>query len=459
MQINNQNIVVVGLGVTGVACSRFLIKRGANVVITDNDKKNNDPLVQESLNMGVKLELGSHPDFIFENADLIVVSPGVCHNIKPLLKARDKGIKIIGEIELASKFIKEPIIGITGTNGKTTTTTLIGKMLEDNFKVFVGGNIGNPLIDYVDNSEKAQIVVAELSSFQLDTIDTFRPKIAVLLNITKDHLDRYDDFNSYQRSKERIFKNQKKDDVAIINTSCPNIDSIYKNIFSKKQIVKSGFCQDNVNINFNGAVVDDNTIAFYINGKSFFSLENKSYNLFGRHNKENIAAAFLSALSIGGSLDGIKNALIKFRGLSHRIEFVDIINNVKYFDDSKATNVDAVIKAIEAFDAPILLIIGGRDKKGGFHLLKDIVSEKVKKLIIIGESSNKIISELGHVSKEGYVSASSMEDAVLKADELSKAGDIVLLSPACSSFDMFTNYAQRGAAFCNAVKKLKPCKI
>ncbi len=436
MQLANKNIVVVGLGMSGFAVARFLKKRGASVIVTDKAEKDKlkayVPVLRE---MGVKMELGQHRIDTFEKSDLIIVSPGVPHDILPVKRAALKGIPILGEIELACRFILEPVVAVTGTNGKTTTTTLLGDMLKNSGKkVFVGGNIGNPLIDYVDKGEKAEIIVVEVSSFQLDTIDTFRPKVAVVLNITEDHLDRYSDFAAYARAKARIFENQKQSDVAVFNGLDPFTGSICKDIKSKK-------------LPFYNQMTDDAAI-----NTIFKSLDFSSINFLGKHNLENAYAASLAALAIGGSLEGIQSVLSNFKGLLHRLEHVASINGIDFFDDSKATNVDAVAKALETFSKPIILIMGGRDKGSNFQILRDLVRQRVKKLIVLGEAKEDILFALGDITPTKR--ASSMEDAVLSAYHVASPGDVVLLSPACASFDMYDSYARRGEDFCRAVGKL-----
>jgi len=441
MQLANKNIVVVGLGMSGFAVARFLKKRGASVIVTDKAEKNKlESYASVLREMGVKMELGQHRIGTFEKSDLIVVSPGVPHNILPIKRAALKGIPILGEIELACRFIQGPIVAVTGTNGKTTTTTLLGDMLKKSGqRVFVGGNIGNPLINYVDKGEKAEIIVAEVSSFQLDTIDTFRPKVAVVLNITEDHLDRYSDFAAYARAKARIFENQKQSDVAVFNGLDTFVGSICKNIKSKK-------------LPFYNQTVDDAEINTF-----FKSLDFSSINLLGKHNLENAYAASLAALTIGGSLEGIQSALSNFKGLLHRLEYVATINEIDFFNDSKATNVNAVARALETFSKPIILIMGGRDKGGNFRTLRDLVRRCVKRLIVLGEAKEDILFALGDITSTKR--ASSMEDAVLSAYHAAVQGDMVLLSPACASFDMYASYAQRGEDFCRVVDKLNKSRL
>jgi UDP-N-acetylmuramoylalanine--D-glutamate ligase len=460
MDLHQKNILIVGLGISGMAAARFAKNNGGIVTITDIAEE--DALtgyLQEVRKIDARTELGGHNIETFESADFIIVSPGVPHTILPIEQAKKKGIPVLGEIELASRYIREPIIAISGTNGKTTTTRLLGNMLESSgFKVFVGGNIGNPLIDYAGGEKTADIVVAEVSSFQLDTIDTFRPRVSVLLNISEDHLDRYPDFNSYAMSKGRIFKNQAEGDTAVINGSDPFISLISNTLRTR---ILSFYHEDNFNTkNREYAVIRRR------NGQSapminIFTKENPNgfldlsqVGLLGRHNMENVAAAALAALAAGGTLEGIQSALNDFKGLSHRLEFVKTINGVHFYDDSKGTNIDAVNRALEVFDKPVVLIMGGRDKGGDFRQLREIVKQHVKKLIVMGEAGNVIKSVLGDSCQEGAQNASTMENAVSLAYLAASPGNVVLLSPGCSSFDMFRSYADRGEVFCKAVENL-----
>jgi len=439
MELAHKNILIVGLGMTGIATARFVKNKGASVTVTDIVRE--EELVSSDVSglheMGIRMELGQHRIETFERADLIVISPGVPHTILPIKKAKEKGVPVMGEIELASRFIREPLVAVTGTNGKTTTVALLGEMLNNSgLKVFVGGNIGNPLIEYADNGEKAEIVVVEVSSFQLDTIDTFRPKVGVLLNITEDHLDRYPDLAAYARSKGRIFENQQESDTAVLNASDPLVGEICKNIRSRKVFFSASEKKSQFN-------PEPATRSF-----DFCRL-----NLLGRHNLENASAASLAALTAGGTVEGIQSALNDFKGLSHRLEYVATINEVEFFNDSKATNVDAVARALETFSKPVILIMGCRNKGGDFHALKELVRLRVKKLIVMGEAKEEIKFVLGHIG--AIKSASSMEEAVYFAYQAAAPGDVVLLSPACASFDMFSSYAQRGEIFCKAVENLK----
>ena len=460
MNLAQKNILIVGLGVSGIAAARFAKNKGANVTVTDiAGEKELAPYAPIAHKLGAAMELGRHNIETFERADLIVLSPGVPHTILPIKRAEAKGIPILGEIELAARFIREPIVAVSGTNGKTTTTELLGDMLKNSgLKVFVGGNIGNPLIDYADKGESAEIVVAEVSSFQLDTIDTFRPRVGVLLNISADHMDRYPDFEAYASSKGRIFENQQEGDAAVINVSDPLVRSISKGLKARKlPFYHHG---NELDETMEGAVIswgDSQTspsITIHTKENPKRSLDLSRINLPGRHNIENVAAASLAALAVGGTFEGVQSALNDFKGLSHRLEYVATINDIRFVDDSKATNVDAVARALEAFNKPVILIMGGRDKGGDFQTLKKLVHQHTKKLIIMGEARDSIKSVLKDACTGGAQTTSTMEDAVLLSYHAAVPGDIVLLSPACSSFDMYSSYAERGDAFCRAVDNL-----
>ncbi|MDM8524206.1 UDP-N-acetylmuramoyl-L-alanine--D-glutamate ligase [Desulfococcaceae bacterium HSG8] len=436
MNSHNKKILIVGLGKSGAAAARFLKNRGGLVTVTDMaGEEQLEAYIPLMRDMGIRTELGEHRIETFEESDYIVVSPGVPHTIAPIKAAQEKGIPVLGEIELASRFIAEPVVAVTGTNGKTTTTTLLGKMLEHSgLDVFVGGNIGNPLIGYAEGEEKADVVVAEISSFQLDTIESFRPKVGVLLNITEDHLDRYAGFEAYAESKARIFENQQENDVAVLDSSDTVVRSVTRHIRSRKMEIgnRESLANGRLRISDFEFKIPD--------------------TLPGPHNMQNISAACLAALASGGTPEGIQSALDNFRGLPHRLEYVATINGVRYFDDSKATNTDAVAKAIESFHEPIILIMGGQGKNCDFHSLKGLIRRHVKKLIVMGESGEEIKSVLGQECGTG--TASAMDDAVFQAYQASEPGDAVLLSPACASFDMYRSYAERGEFFCSAVEKL-----
>jgi len=427
------------------------------VVVTDiAAEKDLGSQVQELRRMGVALELGHHRPETFRNADLIVLSPGVPHTIEPVLQAGSNGTAVMGEIELASRFIKEPIVAVTGTNGKTTTTELVGGMLASSgLDTFVGGNIGRPLIGYADEERKADVIVAEISSFQLDTISLFRPQIAVLLNITIDHLDRYPDFDAYAASKMRLFENQQDSDIAVINGSDPLVHSLCGNLKPKKLVYpQPGQNED-------GALIEDSRIRFRIDhpgalnlhGHNRWSLDFSRTRLRGRHNLENACAAGLASMAAGARPEAIQEAFDSFRGGAHRLEYLDTIDRIEFYNDSKATNVDAVIRAIECFSQPVVLIMGGLDKGSDFKPLRQIVARQVKGLVVMGQAAGLIRAALGDWAP--LREAASMAEAVALASRAAGPGDVVLLSPGCASFDMYDSYARRGDDFRREVLDLK----
>jgi UDP-N-acetylmuramoylalanine--D-glutamate ligase len=484
MDLANKNVVVVGLGRTGLATARFLHQQGARVLVADTaDETQLGDSVRMLREMGVALELGPHRITSFQNADFIVVSPGVSHTIEPIEQAKSRDIPLMSEVELASRFIKEPIVAVTGTNGKTTTTELLGQMLKNSgISVFVGGNIGNPLIEYVGSGQKKQIVVAEISSFQLDTIERFRPKVSVLLNISADHLDRYPDFEAYADSKIRIFNNQQADDVAVLNGSDPLIRAKTKGIKSQRLFFPS------IEANEQGAVLNGKRIILNLNklkriqskidSAAFDKLRPRArrgelvagqipnskiqnqvhldiakIRLRGRHNFENACAASLAALASGATLEGIQKTLDHFKGLAHRLEHVATVNGVHYYNDSKATNVDGVLRALDCFSKPVLLLMGGRDKGSNFSVLQDRMRAHAKELIVMGEAAEAIGSALGQLLPTKV--AASMQDAVTTAFQDADPQDVVLLSPGCASFDWYSSYAERGDDFRRAVEDVK----
>ena len=457
MELNGKNIVVVGAARSGKAVALFARRRGARVTLSDQSPAaslGEAPALLAAHQ--VPLEMGGHCTETFTAADLVVVSPGVPHTIAPLAAARARGIPVIGELELAVRFVGEPIVAVTGTNGKTTVTRLIGDMLAaSGRRVFVGGNIGDPLIGYVDSESPADMAVIEVSSFQLDTCDTFHPQVAVLLNVTPDHLDRYAGFDAYARSKARIFQNQTSADAAVLNGRDPVVQTIAAGIPSTPVwfLDRPG----------SAAGIDFAESAMVLNGfggrRTAFNGERidlSAWRLLGPHNRANAAAAVLAARLAGADPAGIASALAAFEPLPHRLMPVAEMNGVRYVDDSKATNVDAVCQALAAFEVPIVLIAGGRDKGGGYADLKGVVREKVRRLIVLGESAAAIAETLGPSCVEGAVHAVDMQQAVAMARASAQSGDVVLLSPACSSFDMFTDYAHRGRVFAAAVKGLTP---
>ncbi|MBA4389672.1 MAG: UDP-N-acetylmuramoyl-L-alanine--D-glutamate ligase [Syntrophus sp. (in: bacteria)] len=435
-------ILIVGLGTTGIATAKFLHSTGRQIALAD-EKPEGDLAAAIDRLKGIPFtgHFGPHRKEDFLAYPMIVLSPGVDTELPVLKEARQKGIRVIGEIELASLFIKEPIIAITGTNGKTTTTTLIGEIFKKAFgNVFVGGNIGNPLINYVSEGRPAPHVVLEISSFQLETIEAFRPNTAILLNITEDHLDRYRSYKEYKEAKYRIFENQGEEDYALINT---NILPVIK---GKPKILPFSTVQELSE----GAFTKNGSLYVRLRGHEFIYKRDIS-PLVGIHNTENILTALLTAHIYNIEQAVIEDVLKAFNGLSHRVEHVRTMGGVRFYNDSKATNVGATKRALESMDGKIVLIAGGKDKGGSYQSITEVAG-KVKALIVIGEAKEKIIRELGGSVKT--YAEDTMEKAVRKAQEITETGDIVLLSPMCSSFDMFQSYKDRGNTFRRIVESL-----
>jgi UDP-N-acetylmuramoylalanine--D-glutamate ligase len=448
MELINKKILVVGLARTGVAVARFLAEQGADVTVTD--MKDHDalaPFLEELRDLPINFQLGVHDKHSFLMADLIVVSPGVPMDIKPLLLARSQKRTIISEIELASAFITAPMIAITGTNGKTTTTTLTGEIFRAcGYATFVGGNIGNPLIELVMSGEEAERVVVELSSFQLEGICNFRPRVAVLLNITEDHLDRYATFQDYIDAKVRTFENQTADDFAILNVDDPLVAACAEGLrarivpFSRERELAEGIFH-----------LDD-TITFRWEGREEH-FPTAGLKLKGVHNLDNVMAALASTLLMGCDADCAQTVLESFPGLHHRMELIGNAGGVPWYNDSKGTNVGSVVKSLESFAGGVTLIAGGKDKGGDYGPLAELVRERVAHLILIGEAKEKIRGALGNLTDTRL--AGSLEEAVSLAHRLTGPGGVVLFSPACSSFDMFKNYEERGDRFSSLVHAIE----
>lgn len=453
MELKGRRTAVIGMGKTGIATAAFLMKRGANVTCFDQ-KQRTDIKEIGQLPESVKiakivdrwdgLSIGG-PGRDFE---LIVISPGVPMSLKGIEAEKKKGTEVISEIELAYRFTQKKIIGITGTNGKSTTVTLLGQILNNaGIKVGVGGNLGTPFIQLVENDNGYGLYLLELSSYQLEGIVKFSPWIAGLLNITDDHLDRYRGINEYAKAKFRIFMNQSAGDYAVINAEDKHI------VRNKRSIKSKPYCFTTSKKTRRGAYYKDSSI-IYVDGsgnKSAFAAANPS--LGGVHNIQNAMACVIVAKLLDVPDDVIQATIDNYKGLSHRIEFVADINGVGYYDDSKATNVDAVVVALRSFSMPVILIMGGRDKGGDYSPLSQIIKDRVKLLIVMGEAKERITESFSGIV--GIKPVDSMESAVSAAHIASVKGDIVLLSPACSSFDMFVDYKQRGDVFKSAVMKVK----
>jgi UDP-N-acetylmuramoylalanine--D-glutamate ligase len=453
MNLKGKRILVVGLARTGVATARFLVGKKASVKVSEMKPPGELQSVREALQgLPVEWEMGGHTLPFFLDAELIVVSPGVPMNIGPLEQAREEGIPVIGEIELASWFLKRPMIAITGTNGKTTTTTLVGKMLQASGEsAFVGGNIGNPLINFVAGPQKEKWAVVEVSSFQLEGIEKFRPSVAVLLNITEDHLDRYPSFHDYGEAKGKIFQNQGKKDYAVLNADEPLTFQFAHRVesqvvlFSRERSVPVGCFLEGGAILFQGADGQ----------RERFGLDRMKIR--GAHNLENFMAAIAAGKICGCRREALQKLIDEFEGLEHRLEWVQDIDGVKFFNDSKGTNVGSVVKSLLSFEEPILLIAGGRDKEGDYGPLKGLIAEKVKGMALIGEARERMFGALGDLTET--VKVGSLEEAVHWAWSKARPGYVVLLSPACSSYDMFQNYQERGQRFKAIVQDLGKEKL
>ncbi len=449
MDLRDKHVAVVGLARSGIAVARFLHRAGAIVTATDRQEEGQlGPEIKTLAEMGVTLQLGGHRPELLTAADLIVISPGVPHMIPPLAAARKHGVPVIGEMEFASRFIAEPIVAVTGTNGKTTVTELVGAMLAaSGRRVFVGGNIGTPLITYVDAGAPADVVVVEISSFQLDTIESFRPTVGILLNLTDDHLDRYDHFESYAAAKMRLFENQRSGDVAILNADDPLVRACANRLCSRVFFFGR---RESAGVQ---AVATGPALELQMPGQETVTLSLAKFRLRGPHNLENAAAAALAALTAGGTAAGAQAALDAFPPHPHRLETVARMAGVEYVNDSKATNVDSVRRGLESFSAPIVLIMGGVDKGGDFGLLQDLVRERVRALILLGGAKERLRAALGRLVPTAE--AGSMREAVDAAASIAISGDIVLLAPGCASFDLYANYQERGEDFRRAVMRLQ----
>ncbi|HEX3739382.1 MAG TPA: UDP-N-acetylmuramoyl-L-alanine--D-glutamate ligase [Terriglobales bacterium] len=452
MELNGKRVLVVGLGRSGVASAIFLQSRGAKVTVSD--AKSEDQLREQIptlLDAGIAVETGAHGERTFRNQDLIVVSPGVPVDAEPLEQARTFGQPVIGEIELASQFLPGPIVAITGSNGKTTTTTLVGEIIAaSGFKTLVGGNIGTAAISLADEATPETVIVLEVSSFQLETIASFRPRVAVVLNVTPDHLDRHRTFAAYVNAKARIFENQHSDDFAVLNADDPTCVELAGRTraqvfwFSRQREMESG------------AFVRDGYVVFRGNGQEQAVLAVAEIPLKGSHNLENVLAAVCAAALMGCAPEKIRMAIMQFKAVEHRLEYVATIGGVEYYNDSKATNVDATMKALQSFPANIHLILGGKDKGSDYTLLNNSLRERVKSVYTIGAAAETIQSQIQGTTQ--IVSSGTLDAAVRQASAAASSGEVVLLAPACASFDQFQNYEQRGRVFKELVRQLQSRK-
>ena len=446
MDLRHKKVLVVGLGKTGEALAHFLLGRGANVKISE--KKSSQELgdrIRYWQGKGVDVETGGHTLASFLTADLIVPSPGV-PPLEESAAARKKGVPILSEIELAFRFLKGRIVGITGTNGKSTTATLLHKIMKEaGLPAHLAGNIGQPLISFVDASRDDHIYVTEISSFQLEYIETFRVPVSVFLNISRNHLDWHHTFDGYFRTKKRLVTAQREGDVAILNRDDPAVwglkddGSFEVHGFSRRRKVRRG------------AFLEDGWIALRDEAEERL-MPVSEISLRGAHNQENVMAAAAAARLFRVPVPGMRASIKSFQGLEHRLEKVLTLRGVDFVNDSKATTVDATLKALESFDRKIVLILGGRDKGADFALLRKPVKAKVKKVILVGEAAEKIRKALrGTVPMDA---APSIKEAAALGFASASPGEVVLLAPACTSWDMFKNFEERGEIFKREVRGL-----
>jgi UDP-N-acetylmuramoylalanine--D-glutamate ligase len=405
------------------------------------------PLLPELLAQKIGLELGSQRVEVFLTHDLVVVSPGVRRDLPQLQAARARGIPVVPEIEVAGWYLRDPIVGVTGSNGKTTTTVLLGNMLEaSGFPTFVGGNIGVALSSAVDRVNTGSIIVAELSSFQLEAIHDFRPHVAVLLNISPNHLDRHPSFEAYAQAKRQIFRNQRAEDYAILNADDPWVRSLspalasHKVFFSRRQQIPCGLFVSNGNVVYRTGHLER------------VLLETREVRLRGGFNLEDVLGAAAAACVLGVDFDAVRSAVREFKGVEHRLEYVRDIRGVGFYNNSKATSVDATVKSLEAFERGVHLILGGKDKGAPYAPLRPRLKDRVREVLLIGAAADRIAQELSGAVE--LIRAGNLESAVLEAFQCARPGDVVLLAPACSSFDQFQDYEHRGRVFKELVERL-----
>jgi len=445
--VRGKRVLVVGLARTGRAAAHCLHRQGAVVTVTDSRPPwALQPDVRELMAYRIGLELGLHRAETFQQQDLIVISPGVLPGLPELEAARQRHIPIVPEVEAASWFLEAELVGVTGSNGKTTTTALLGKILETSgFRTFVGGNIGVPLISAVDKVSRDTLVVAELSSFQLETIQHFRPHVAVLLNLTGNHLDRHPSFDAYVRAKAQIFRNQTPDDFAVLNADDPMVMDLAPAIAARKVYFSRNQSLPE------GVFASDGRILYRVGNLERVLLQTREVSLRGEFNLENVLAAAAAACVLGADFEALRRAVREFRAVEHRLEYVREIRGVQFYNDSKATSVDAVVKALSAFERGVHLILGGKDKGAPYAPLRALLKERVRRVYLIGAAAERIARELKGAAE--LIHSGDLETAVRQAFGQAVPGDTILLSPACASFDQFQDYEHRGHVF----KELVEC--
>ena len=448
MELGGKTVLVVGGGKSGMAACHYLLSKGCQVILADNKSQEvllKDKEIAAFVKQGGQLISGNViPEKV--TWELTIVSPGVPLHIPILNMTRAAGVKIIGEIELAYSITDTPFIGVTGTNGKTTTTSMIGHILKEcGVSVLVGGNIGKPLVDSVTDFH-GDYIVAELSSFQLESCVTFRPRVAVYLNLTPDHLDRHGDMDGYAAAKEKIFAQQKKDDFAVLNLDDEYIKRAAEHICARKFWFSLHLKPEN------GIYFNEGVLHYMVDGQEKFSFSTEKIFIKGLHNVQNAMAAFLAAAVIGLDPQQIAQAIYSFKGVAHRLEFVTERDGVLFINDSKGTNPASTVQAIYAYDQPMVLLLGGRNKGSDFSELMELIKKRVKQCIIYGEAAGEIKRAADEAGYTSYIMANDFADAVALAKNNASSGDVVMLSPACASWDSFDNFEQRGDKFKELVK-------
>jgi UDP-N-acetylmuramoylalanine--D-glutamate ligase len=447
MDIQSKKVLVIGAARSGIKTTEFLLSKGATVYL--NDQKENPEIPDNfSAHENFQSIFGMEPDISQISPDFIVVSPAVPLDKEYLILAKEKCIEIISELELSYRFAKAPFIGITGTNGKTTTTSLIGELFNTaGFKTLIGGNIGDPLVTEVEKIPEDGVIVAEISSFQLEGIKDFAPQVAIITNLTPDHMDRHKTMENYLEAKARIFENQTENDFLILNWDDQVIRETGKRstgkvlYFSRKESIQEG------------AFLEDGFLTVSFNGKKEKIIKPEEIFIKGGHNLENSMCGVLAGIVKGVAPELIAQVLRDFKGVEHRLEFSGEFDGVTYVNDSKGTNPDASLKALASYDQPIVIIAGGRNKGNSFDEYAQAIKEKCKFAVLIGEAKKDIKEELDKIGFTNYFLTDNYEEAVLKTVQVSEKGDVVLLSPACASWDMFPNYEIRGNQFKELVKK------
>lgn len=456
LDVKDKKVMIVGLARTGVSLAKFLVQRGAKVTVSDHKSKAELSTSLESLDgLEIEFDLGGHTPKTFLAQDLIILSPGVPPNLKIFEYARSHGVKVTGEFEFCANFVQEPVVAITGTNGKSTTARLAEEFLKaSGVNAWLGGNYGDPLADYL-MKDPSDVVVAEVSSFMLEHCENFNPKNIVFTNIAENHLDRYRTMEEYINAKRRIFQNVNQSTTSILNADDNAVVELARDpvvqrgrifYFSRKPSLEPQI------MNIGGAVLIKDEIRVRT-GPDIDYYTIKNMKMRGRHSIENIMAAILAARENGATHDAIQSVIDTFPGMPHRLEYVRKVGGVEFFNDSKATNVAAVIRALDAFDENVILIMGGKDTNLNFTPLKDVIRRKVKNLILCGEAKERINRDIGDFSETFLIG--TFEEAVLISFQKSRIGDKVLLSPGCSSFDMFDNYEERGNYFKQIVNQFR----